>query len=566
MGQTVVILGGGIGGLSTAHELAERGFDVRVFESKPIFGGKARSIPVPNSAVEGRKLLPGEHGFRFFPGFYRHVHDTMSRIPFRDNPRGVLDNLVPTTRTALARAGAPDMLVCSRFPRDRHDWKTAIRGALDFFRVIPIRDLVHYVRRLLVWLTSCDERRLHEYEHVPWWDFTQANDRSPGYQQFLGQGFTRLMVAIRAEEGSTRTVGAIGLQLGLGLLTHGVDVDSVLSGPTNEMWIDPWVAHLERLGVVFQHDATVRQIHVDDQRITHVTLEHDGHLMDVSADYFVAALPVEVMSALLTEDLKRAAPSMANIGRLRTAWMNGIQFYLARRAPIVHGHIVYVDSPWALTSVSQDQFWQSIDLSDYGDGEVKGILSVDISDWVTPGMLYGKPAKECDPVEIKNEVWLQMLAHLDAEGQKQLTNAKIMRWFLDPSIVFPNPSKAVNLEPLLINTVGSLADRPEAWTEIPNLFLAADYVRTGTDLACMEAANEAGRRATNALLERAESVAPRAAIWSLTEPSVFRRFKEWDRLLFERGEGHSWRHAAWAAFRQGLPFSARRRSPAPVET
>ena len=162
----------------------------------------------------------------------------MSRIPFRDNPRGVLDNLVPTTRTALARAGAPDMVVCSRFPRDRHDWKTAIRGAFDFFRLIPIRDMVHYVRRLLVWLTSCDERRLHEYEHVAWWDFTQASQRSPGYQQFLGQGFTRLMVAIRAEEGSTRTVGAIGLQLGLGLLTHGVDVDSVLSGPTNEMWID----------------------------------------------------------------------------------------------------------------------------------------------------------------------------------------------------------------------------------------------------------------------------------------------------------------------------------------
>ena len=157
-----------------------------------------------------------------------------------------------------------------------------------------------------------------------------------------------------------------------------------------------------------------------------------------------------------------------------------------------------MDSPWALTSVSQDQFWHSVDLSEYGDGEVKGILSVDISDWDTPGMLYGKPAKECDPVEIKNEVWLQILAHLDADGQKQLRAAKIMRWFLDPSITYPNPSQAVNLEPLLINTVGSLADRPHAYTEIPNLFLAADYVRTGTDLACMESANEAARRATNA--------------------------------------------------------------------
>jgi uncharacterized protein with NAD-binding domain and iron-sulfur cluster len=550
MAQTVAILGGGIGGLSSAHELAERGFDVRVFESKPIFGGKARSIPVPNSAVEGRKLLPGEHGFRFFPSFYRHIPETMSRIPFGGNPRGVLDNLVPTTRTVLARAGAPDMLVCARFPRNRTDWKTAFSAGICFLQLVPIRDLLFYGKRLLTWLTSSDERRLSEYEHLSWWEFTKADGRSGSYKQFFGQGFTRMMVAIRAEEGSTRTVGAIGLQLGLGLLTRGVDVDSVLAGPTNQMWIDPWVAHLKNLGVGFESGAIVRRIHTDGTRITHVTIEQGGRLSDVTADHYVAALPVEVMTALLTDDLKRAAPSLANIGRLRTAWMNGIQFYLGRHAPIVHGHIVFVDSPWALTSVSQDQFWASVDLSEYGDGEVKGILSVDISDWDAPGMLYGKPARECDPVEIKNEVWLQILAHLDADGQRQLKDARIMRWFLDPGIVYPNPSQAANLEPLLINTVGSLGDRPEAHTEIPNLFLAADYVRTFTDLACMEAANEAARRAANAVLDRVGSPAPRAAVWPLTEPSIFRRWKEWDRLVYEQGQPHSLRRSMRAALRR----------------
>ena len=552
MSKTVAILGGGIGGLSAAHELAERGFDVHVFEAKPIFGGKARSIPVPNSAVEGRKLLPGEHGFRFFPSFYRHIPDTMSRIPFGGNRRGVLDNLVPTTRTVLARAGAPDLLVCARFPRNRTDLTTAIGAGIDFLRLVPLRDLLFYGQRLLVWLTSCDERRLGEYEHISWWEFTKADGRSEAYRQFFGQGFTRMMVAIRAEDGSTRTVGAIGLQLGLGLLTHGVDVDSVLAGPTNQMWIDPWVAHLGHLGVQFENGAIVRGIHTDGSRITHVTIEQAGKLVDVTADYYVAALPVEVMTALLTDDLKRAAPSMANIGRLRTAWMNGIQFFLGRHAPIVHGHIVYVDSPWALTSVSQDQFWESVDLSAFGDGEVKGVLSVDISDWETPGLLYGRPASECDPVEIKNEVWLQILAHLDAEGQKQLKDARIMRWFLDPGIVYPNPSKAANLEPLLINTVGSLADRPEARTEISNLFLAADYVRSHTDLACMEAANESARRAVNALLDRAGSAAPRAAVWPLTEPAIFRRWKEWDRLVYEKGNAHSFLSSVLAGFRRWI--------------
>jgi hypothetical protein len=38
-----------------------------------VLGGKARSIPVPNSADEGRMPLPGEHGFRLFHGFHKHV-------------------------------------------------------------------------------------------------------------------------------------------------------------------------------------------------------------------------------------------------------------------------------------------------------------------------------------------------------------------------------------------------------------------------------------------------------------------------------------------------------------
>ena len=51
---TVAVLGGGIGGLSAAHELAERGFDVTVYEARDAFGGKARSMPVPGSGADGR--------------------------------------------------------------------------------------------------------------------------------------------------------------------------------------------------------------------------------------------------------------------------------------------------------------------------------------------------------------------------------------------------------------------------------------------------------------------------------------------------------------------------------
>src|SRR5262245_16398821 len=105
---SVAILGGGIGGLSAAHELAERGFSVTVFERNRAFGGKARSLSVPGSGTDGRADLPAEHGFRFFPGFYKHVTDTMARIPFGSSGGSCRDNLVQATRILLARAGKLD--------------------------------------------------------------------------------------------------------------------------------------------------------------------------------------------------------------------------------------------------------------------------------------------------------------------------------------------------------------------------------------------------------------------------------------------------------------------------
>jgi uncharacterized protein with NAD-binding domain and iron-sulfur cluster len=261
--------------------------------------------------------------------------------------------------------------------------------------------------------------------------------------------------------------------------------------------------------------------------------------LDVEADFYIAALPVEVMATLVTDELKAAAPSLANLRQLRTAWMNGMQFFLAQDVPVVHGHSLYVDSPWALTSVSQKQFWQGVDLAQYGDGRVQGILSVCISDWETPGIVYGKPAMQCTAEEIKNEVWTQIKVHLNDQDAAALDDANLLLWFLDPDIQFPNPTQVTNLEPLLINTAGSLEFRPQAATELRNFCLASDYVRTYTDIATMEAANEAARRAVNAILDAAGSDAPRAQLWPLQEPEFFQPMKEYDRLRFKLGLPHS---------------------------
>jgi 15-cis-phytoene desaturase len=535
--KRVIILGGGIGGLSAAQELAERGFDATIYEANNVFGGKARSIPIPNTGVGGRKDLPGEHGFRFFPSFYKHIIDTMKRIPFG---RGtVFDNLVAATRAHLARAGQPALLLSARFPKDPDDWATTLRALFATDLALPARETLFFIDRLLILLTSCPERRLAEYENLSWWDFLDADNKSVHYRHVLAQGQSRSLVAARAELCSTRTLGYIFLQLISGLIGSGDSFDLILNGPTSDVWIDPWVTYLKQLGVEMNTGAVLRALHTDGERITGVTIEQSGQLTQFESDYYICAVPVDIMAALLTEELKSAAPSVSNLSSLQTAWMNGIQFYLDTDIPITHGHSVYVDSPWALTSVSQKQFWKDLDLESYGDGRVRGILSACISEWEAPGIVYGKPASSCTPEEIKTEVWAQIRAHLNDEQVAQLDKAQLLYWFLDPAIRFSGSGSVTNSEPLLINTVGSYQYRPEANTELRNLFLASDYVRTFTDVASMEAANEAARRAVNAILADDMSPTPRVEIWPLEEPDFFKPLLKYDQMRFQMGLPHS---------------------------
>lgn len=548
---SVAVLGGGVSGLSVAHELAERGYAVAVYEYNTALGGKARSMDVPGTGSGGREPLPGEHGFRFFPGFYRNLPDTLRRIPFPGNANGVHDNLRNGTDAVIARSGGrPDLPVPLRRATTLPGLgdltpqvlRETVAAALDTGLHLPAHEVAYFADRLLVQLTSCDRRREEQWEKVPWWDFIRAEQMSYDYQRLLGVGLTRNLVATKAEEASTRTVARTVVEAFVlnGLLGRGQDgePDRVLNAPTNEAWIDPWVTYLRSLGVTFHLGTEVNEVVYDNGRITGVRVGAPGTsaTSTVTADYYVSALPVEHARATWGEALRAADPRLARCDSLRTDWMVGVQFYLREPVRIVRGHAVYVDSPWSLTTVNQAQFWDVRDFpADYGDGEAVDCLSVCVSEWDEAGILHGKTAKQCTREQVAQEVWAQLQAALNDTGTTVLDDANLHSWFMDPAVTGLGGPDPLNREQLLVHPAGTLYSRPDAATSVPNFFLAGDFVRTDVDLATMEGANESARRAVNALLDADSSNSERCRIWSLYQPPEMEPLKQVDEVRYRLG-------------------------------
>ena len=538
---SVIVIGGGVAGLTAAHELIERGFSVSVYEARPAWGGKARSQPVAGSGTNGRKDLPGEHGFRFYPRFYTHVIDTMRRIPTANGGK-VVDHLRATTESAIALV---DNDTWYRFHRRRMMRPFDVLEALElFFQTLDFdqADIALFAAKILQFLTTSDARRFAEYELKSWWDFLEGDCYSPRFQRQL-RAVPRTMVAMDPKRGSARTVGSISMQLILDYADSGVNNDRTMGGPTSEMWFDPWIAHLQALGVTLHGGAPIDSLEMSGNRISGMKLA-DG--TTATADYFVLAVPLDVVPSMITQQMASFDPALQ---RLRTAdldalvsWMVGIQYFLYEDVPLVRGHTFYPDSPWALTSISQPQFWRDLGLfrRTYGGGEVGGLLSVDISDWDTPGTFVPKTAKQCTPDEIAKEVWEQLKAALNGSGPGEdiLRDDLLHSYHLDDDLDYSAGVPPRNTSRLLVHPPGSWTTRPEAGTAIENLVLASDYVRTHTDLASMEGASEAARRAVNVILERSHSTARKSDVWPLEEPESFAAWKRLDERLFHNGQSH----------------------------
>src|SRR5262249_5445705 len=116
---------------------------------------------------------------------------------------------------------------------------------------VPANEIEYFVRKMEVFFTSSDARRVGEWEYVGWWDYVNAQHFSPEYQRVFGSGLTKDLVAAKGKKASTRTVALMAEAFVYASMAQASPqiqresgygaADRLLDAPTNEAWIEPWI-------------------------------------------------------------------------------------------------------------------------------------------------------------------------------------------------------------------------------------------------------------------------------------------------------------------------------------
>ena len=220
-----------------------------------VSANRARSNRVEFAIVE--QVIPGEHGFRFFPSFYRHLFDTMKRTPVF-NLHGNLtaetayDQLVDTSDILI---GLNDGERLMPVKLERFTTVQALQETVKFFKDklrFSDRDILRLQTHLLKYLTSSKQRRGDEAEKASLWQYIRA-DRvhySQGAAEFIKQT-PQALVAMSAEETDARTQYNGIIQLLFDNPFEPFVADKTLNGTTSGAWLKYWKDYLKRKGVKF---------------------------------------------------------------------------------------------------------------------------------------------------------------------------------------------------------------------------------------------------------------------------------------------------------------------------
>ena len=539
MPDTVAVLGGGVGGLTAAHELAERGFAVSVYESSARLrrqGAQLRRIRdrprrTRRPARRARlSLLP-----RLLPPPTRHdgPHPRPARgrrTCRRARRRGEADD-------RARRDGADELHAPAHAPASIDDFAalTSFVFASTTQLGIPPRTRPSSSSGCSSLLTSCEERRFGEWELQTWWEFVDGRAPLEGLSEVPRRrpdAHARRGAGAR-DQRAHRRLHPAAAALRPRRAPAATPTACSTRRPARRGSIRGWRT-CAALGVDAARAATAAAgIHAAQAGASRRDRRARRHAPDESPPTTTSRrCRSSSWSSSSARPLRDAEPRLAELHLLRTRWMNGVMLYLHDDVPVVNGHAIYMDSDWALTSISQRQFWPRVDFAAARRrhrrrrpvGRRLRLAARRRGAWASSASMCTRRRDQGRGVG----------AAQGAPQRRRARGARRTRTSPARSSTRTSPSRtrAGRSTPSRCSSTPPVRgpNRPDAVTRdpqpVPRLGLRAHEHRPRT----MEGANEAARRAVNGILDATRSTAKRCALWKLREPALFAPARLLDRV------------------------------------
>lgn len=448
----MIVIGGGLAGLSAGVALAEAGWRVRLFEQRPFLGGRATSYVLP----DGEHVDNCQHVTlgccTNLEDFYRRV-GSAGKIKFFDR----LFFQDPQGRTGEMQAGM--------LPAPFH-----MTGSFARFAPLRLAD-----KRSIAW-AMLDILRgkghtadLDEPGGISMLEWLKRRKQTPG----AIERFWRVVLVSALDEELDKTDARYGVDVfWKGFLSNRTGYRmGVPSVPLAELY-DGCKAEIERRGGEVSLRMPARAIHLENGAVASV--EFDGERQE-KADAYVFALPHPAMAELLTEEMKKIEPGLAQLGKIGVAPITGVHFWFDREVmqePFVT--LLETTTQWIFNKTA-------LYGAENGAGREKGqYLQLVIS---ASYDLLPKPRQEIIDLCLK-----EVRQALPAAREAKLLKATVIK---EAAATF-SPQPGVDRW------------RPKQETHIGGMFLAGDWTATGWP-ATMEGAVRSGYLAAEGVLRKAGS-------------------------------------------------------------
>ena len=482
--KTVIIIGGGISGLTAAHELIELNYKVTLIERNDIVGGLARTYGK-------EKICPYEYSWRAYGQWYQNVYNLMKRIPF-SHKETVYDKLV------VLNGGKK---TCDK----------KIPNYENTFSNINIFDKIKMYKEIFNFFTSCNERNITNFSKIGIKDYILKSYVSKEAEDKIGKIVGPYLGFDYKNASLYDLLYFFEMNLNNSDKKNNFNITSL---PTNFCWFDPWVKYLEKKGLTIKLNNEVKSLTLNNKNNITSIIVYDkinNIINELKSDYYINCTGPEILTQLLVP--YKLYPSIKLFfNNIKKVEDNGrqiqlsIYYYLDKKIFLNNNNtLAYLpNTPWLLMVLPTGHIWGDEHLSKFCKKEIKEVISVGICEPYVNGLKIKKPWSKCTVDEIRQEAWYQLINDSDfknnicIEDNLDLKNINIIEFKMWDSYKYKN-GKIDTYEPKWANNINTVQYRPDTKTPIYNLFIGGSYSNTTTGCYSMESAAESGKIAAKEL-------------------------------------------------------------------